>query len=220
MPVSKNALYRMDLTIAMRSVCHLRPECNWEQWEADLKETLDLICKDYVFQLEKGAKGKTDHFQCRVSLKKKCKTMVALDNIHEILSGYDSWQCLEKSDIHISPTQSKTKDFDYVLKEETRERPAVSSKPLDLLTPYDIIAEENFNEIQRFLYHQWIEDHRLWDPLGRRILFVKDIKGGVGKSEFARTLCYKYPQLYAQLDGDQSMDRLVTSVIHAGPLGS
>lgn len=216
MPISKNALYRMDLTIALSNVEPFGIY-GFGALERELKETLDLMCKAFVFQLEKGAKSDTKHFQCRVSLKKKCKTMVALDNIYDVLSGQSSWQYLKKTDIHISPTQSDTKDFDYVMKEDTRERPPVSSKPMDLLKPKDIIDETDFNPVQRFILNEWINKTDEWDPLGRRILFVTDVKGGAGKSELARTLCYKYPQLYAQLDGDQSMDRLVTSVIHAGP---
>lgn len=61
----------MDLTIAMGNVSSLRPECNWVQWEADLKETFELICKDYVFQLETGAKSRTDHFSMPRFLKKE-----------------------------------------------------------------------------------------------------------------------------------------------------
>lgn len=226
MPISKNALYRHDMTIALPFLKSHDGQLAG-LIEISLKDNLHLMCKDFTFQLERGKKG-SYHFQCRISLKKKAKTMVVLDDLYQLLSEETRpqesdtdneiklWD-LNKGHIHISPTQSKTKGFDYVMKSETRVRDTITSKPVDLLIPQDIIEEEKFNSLQSFISEEWIRNANKWDPLGRRILSVVDGAGGTGKSQVPRTLCYKYPDLYAEFDGDTNMERLVASVINAGP---
>jgi len=75
-------------------------------------EKFEELCKNWVFQLEKGEKTGYLHFQCRVSLKTKIRETQMRKLANETFGG-----------CNVSPTCTETftsKNFTYVMKEDTR----------------------------------------------------------------------------------------------------
>ena len=77
MPISKNALYRHDITIAC-PFFEFSEDLRVHLHERSLKEILDLMCKEYVFQMERGGRNDKPHYQIRISLKKKALSCLVL----------------------------------------------------------------------------------------------------------------------------------------------
>lgn len=89
-------LYRYDFTLVAGIITN-----------EDITTALNTYCKKWVFQYEEGITGYL-HYQGRISLTDKLRLNELIDT--KILPSQAHW----------SRTQTKTKGFDYVMKEDTR----------------------------------------------------------------------------------------------------
>lgn len=147
-----------------------------EKFEIALKA---LDPAGYIFQLEKGKKAETPHFQCNLRLKEKM-TMTKLrlslrSNLREFYAG----GCMT-----IRPTHDLKKANFYCMKEDTR----VAGPwlfPSDIYIGQDLIKK----------FHPWQESLfglLMSSPDDRKIPLVCDPTGNKGKSIFAKTLGYRH----------------------------
>lgn len=146
----------------------------------ELKDKLNLHCKKWVFQEEKGLTTGYEHYQGRVSLKLKARKAPAL--------GYNE---------HWSITSNENKDNDfYVLKEDTRTAGAWSDK--DNYIP---------RQVRNITLYPWqkavLEDAKVWNT--RTINCIICPKGNIGKSTLktyagARGLARNLPMLESYKD--------------------
>lgn len=95
---TKSPIFRYDFTLAK----------DYIKSEKEIIDVLDIYCKKYTFQLEKGKSTDYIHYQGRISLKTKRRKQELIGLL--ILPKQTTW----------SPTQTKTKGFDYCMKEDTR----------------------------------------------------------------------------------------------------
>lgn len=101
MPPKNNPIYGYDLII---------PEKN--NSKENIMSFFTEYCKAWVFQLEKGEETGYLHFQCRLSLKDKLREM----NMRQLVK-----QVLGEARVLPTVTENfKNKNFDYVMKDDTR----------------------------------------------------------------------------------------------------
>lgn len=231
MPSSKHPVCRMDITINMPNLVVINDDMddyeNNDRYalhlmKCMLKEIFDEDCKKYVFQLEWSKKGNL-HYQCRISLNTKKRTMAYLNRIYSHLllkmTAEDmSLIKLEKAHITISPTQNVTKDFDYVIKSESRVpgyAPCYNVSTAEL-EPIDLPEYDELPEWSRFIWEEWINNRKKYDPYGRKILFCIDKEGGLGKSTFVKWLGYKNSKDVYKVDNFASDSNFSKPIITAG----
>ena len=230
MPKSKHPICRMDITVNMPSLVFLNEDMddyeNNDRYAVNfmkcaLEEIFELDCKKYVFQLECSKKGNL-HYQCRVSLNTKKRTINYLNHLYREISvrlaksGMDFE--FSKCHIHISPTQNITKDFDYVMKSESKVKGYTPSTNLGSaeLEPIKIPDFQELPEWGQFIWEEWIEKQSKWDSYGRKILFCIDKTGGLGKTTFVKWLCYKNKKDVLKVDNFASDANFSKPVITAG----
>ena len=90
-----NPIYKYDFTAPFNCIK-----------EDELLNIVKENCKKYCFQHEKSEKTNYEHFQGRISLKKKMR----ISQLKELFA----------KEFHFSPTSGNCKSFDYCMKEETR----------------------------------------------------------------------------------------------------
>ena len=93
-----NCLWRFDFTLGEKFIKN----------NLEIIKRLKPICKKFVFQLEEGEKTKYKHYQGRISLKTKIRLETLIRK--QYLPLETRW----------SITQTQTKGFEYVMKEDTR----------------------------------------------------------------------------------------------------
>lgn len=152
----------------------------------DVSKMLQPLCKNYVFQKEKSETGYL-HFQGRIRLIKKSIKSTLLKHFKD----YDL------ADVpSFSPTSGQvfqTKNFNYVLKSETRVEGPFTDKdfiPEKLKEPEYIprqyrYAYDEFYDWQKKIY----DDSLVFDT--RTINVIVDTKGNVGKSTIANIIAIK-----------------------------
>lgn len=146
----------------------------------ELKSRLNTLCSRWVFQLEKGKEEGYEHYQCRISFKKKIRyvTLKAKKKAGtEPLTG------------HFSPTSNPTfltGDNFYVMKEDTRMQgpwkdtdiAKVHTKQMDLFEKWEL------REYQKAI----IKEAKIFDL--RKINLIYDPTGCCGKSLLSEFMEY------------------------------
>lgn len=178
---------RWDLTLSVDK--SLYEAVSHRRLARELKSFFEEYCDKYVFQLEcsEDADGNITnlHFQCRVSFVQRLRRSTILNMIEEdfeIKSFYNSW---------ISPTSKRCRNFNYVMKIESRlagpwaDRPFFAGKsilPDNKLKPWMIDLVKK------------IEAHgdTLDQDYFRTIYHVLDEQGNNMKSSFVKYLLHKY----------------------------
>lgn len=148
----------------------------------DVITILSEIAQDWAFQKERGESG-YEHYQGRLRLQEK-KRLTTLKRIFD-KCGY--------TDIHLSPTSTRSsKNFDYVMKEETRiDGPWTSQAEEEKGSqiPWDVAMIRNL-----YPYQQQIIDLSRVKEL-RRIHCVIDHEGCKGKTTITRyMMCHGLAQ--------------------------
>lgn len=146
----------------------------------ELKSRLNTQCSRWVFQLEKGKEEGYEHYQCRISFKKKIRYTTLLQKKKagtEPLTG------------HFSPTSNPTylagDDF-YCMKEDTRiagpwkdsDIPKVWTKQMEIFSKWEL------REYQKDI----IKESQIFDM--RKINLIYDPVGNCGKSLLSEFMEY------------------------------
>lgn len=149
------------------------PICTWDFTvhnkyisKDTLDEWLKANCKKWCYQLELGEETKQEHFQGRVSLKMKTRTLIKLTPTKEV---------------HWTPTSNENADNDfYVCKEDTRIAGPWTDKDVDYYVPRQV------REIQDKLYPwQKRAEQMSTEYNSRTINILYDKYGCKGKSSFS-----------------------------------
>lgn len=231
MPSSKHPVCRMDITINMPNLVIINDDMDdyinndrylLNKMKLILEDIFENDCKKYVFQLEWSKKGNL-HYQCRIALKTKKRTLGYLNYLHsQIVLRHDYTEMtnlkFEKCHIHISPTQNVTRDFDYVIKSESRVTgyaPCYNVGSAEL----EPINVPDFTELPmwaRFIWDEWIMHYEKYDPYGRKVLFCIDRTGGFGKTTFVKWMCVKHHKEVCKVDNFASESNFSKPLIIAG----
>lgn len=140
---------------------------------AIVKKQLNALCKNWVFQVERGEKGRL-HLQGRVSLRDR-KRFTTLKSLEE----YKSFGGVK---LHWSPTHVEKNDFDYVMKPETR-----VEGPFDERKCKSVLRELEGKELLRW-QNSLVDLLTTYDE--RVIDLIVEPKGAIGKSWMAKYLSY------------------------------
>ena len=189
-----------------------------------LDNLLDFVrefCKDWVFQLE-NAKFKpgdevlkrshfSDHWQMFISLKEK-KTK------EQLLSIFDSLEYFHRGrkGVHVERVKEKDKYISYCQKVETRVMgPYLSHKYNTKSCTY---MGEDLMEIKTnpFPWQQWLSSLLLTAPDDRRITFIWNGDGNVGKSKFVKYYCFS-PEFSALRIPFGSHQQIREILVKSGP---
>lgn len=148
-----------------------------------LRNWFKTVAKKWVFQEEKGDKTGYPHFQCRISLKNRKR-------INEL------GKALKNAGIeaHASPTANNTKDFDYVIKSQTRiagpwsdiDSESIIKPPADI----DTMTVEALRPYQKRIYDACVAQCDRKTMTFRSVDFVFESQGNVGKSVLTRFLVW------------------------------
>lgn len=135
----------------------------------------------YIFQLERGKKAATLHFQCNLRLKEKMNMAKLRIALRSPLRKFYGEGCMT-----IRPTHDLKKADFYCMKEDTRvEGTTPVLFPKDVYVGQDLIKK--FYPWQKSLYSIVMSN-----PDDRKIPLICDPTGNNGKSLFAKTLAYKH----------------------------
>lgn len=178
--------------------------------EAELSDLAD----SWVFQIESTAQEddgtyKNLHVQGRARFKKRVRKTQILNE--EYLTGAidafyrASW----------SPTSSNCKNFDYVLKEETRVYGPWADKKIflgaSLLKPNQLMPWMN-ELIDEIDFHGEVMD----DAYFREIIHIQDVLGGNMKTSFVRYCLHKYKDKIAYINPFGTANQISSSFAKVG----
>lgn len=173
MPRPNKALYRWHLTI--HSEITKEDGTTTIITEEQIKKWCIEHAKKWIFQKEKGETTGREHFQVKVSLKKRRSAPMVKTTLRE--AGLSS--------AHYSPEMTENDDagFEYCMKEETKIDGPWSDK--DRKPAY-----KSTKETQNLVLLKWQMEavNLLLEQDDREILFVVDPKGASGKSTLAAYL--------------------------------
>lgn len=155
---TKNSLWKFDFTLKAEGI----------GYESVIK-SLNIYCKKWVFQLEKAPSGYI-HFQGRVSLKKKMRLQELIKM--EIFG--------DENKPRLSATMTKTKGFEYVMKDDSR----VSGPWKDSDKPRYIPRQYRGKMETLRPFQKYILD-TAYDFEDRIINVIICPEGGIGKSMIA-----------------------------------
>lgn len=178
---------------------------NEEYWKDD-KVKLDRFCTNrcahWVYQLERAPTTDRLHFQGRVSLKTKAR----LSTITHICHTLDITA-------HWSPTSNGTKDFDYVMKEDTRVEGPWMDKEIEFeqfQVPKVTKTVLKLKDMGLRAWQQTIVDmSKIYDD--RSIDIILDKKGCIGKSAILKYLDFE--KLAYQVPTINNMKDLMQAVL-------
>lgn len=166
-----------------------------EDW---LKERLNEVAKNWVFQLEEGKSGYV-HWQGRMTLFKKArkksliKIMMTIDKIFK--------------DLHVTPTSNNARRGEafYVMKAQTRVKgPWKHDDPKPPYIPRQIREIKELRPFQK----QIIDSVKVWDT--RTINFVWCPKGNNGKSTLVGYLrAHQLARVLPPMNDQKDMMRMV-----------
>lgn len=135
----------------------------------DVRKIFEDISKHYCFQKEKGEKSGTVHYQCRISLKVKCRQ-------NELIKKLQSR--LAKFHVTTTATVNKNEDF-YCMKEETRVEGPFTDKN-NVYIPRDVRNMVTLKPWQAALRKELSVYNE------RTVDVIIDPKGRIGKTRFTR----------------------------------
>jgi len=176
-----------------------------------------LLCKNYVFQLEKGLLAGKSHYQGRFTLKTKrvkssLLTMMGLAYGKEPLTSADI--AIWCKGLRLAPEHDAEASVDYVMKDETR-----IAGPWAFPAVYrgqDLIIGSIDPK-----YHWQQELTAMFDSGfgsdSRKIIYIYDPVGNTGKSTFIKRMLYTNENDVALLTTTFNPVSLVSSLIVLGP---
>lgn len=179
--------------------------------EAELTDLAD----SWVFQIESTGQDpdgtlKNLHVQGRARFKKRVRKTQILNEEYLTGSTYGAFYRASWS-----PTSSNCKNFDYVLKEDTRVYGPWADKKLflgkSLLKPHQLTPwmDELINEIES---HGDIMD----DDYFREIIHIQDVVGGNMKTSFVRYCLHKYKDRIAYINPFGTANQISSSFAKVG----
>lgn len=142
----------------------------------NLLQVLQDLCSNYCFQQEIGETTNYHHYQGYMALKKKNRL---------------SWLRSKFGPFHFEVCRNKQASINYC-SNPNKQR---IGQPVffNITPPYmgeDLIRQENFYPWQQFIF-----DLTNQTPDDRSIYWIFESRGGVGKSKFAKTLCFHNPNI-------------------------
>jgi len=136
--------------------------------EKVLKDNLRIICKKWVFQLEKGEVTGFLHYQGRISLIKK-KRLNALINLFKTLPNWKG--------VHFTPTSNAgTTNFNYVMKLDTRIKGPWTDKDEIIYIPRQVREMGELRPFQKYI----VDNYHIWNTRDINIIYCET--GNLGKS--------------------------------------
>lgn len=140
---------------------------NTQESVNELKQCLKQGTRRWVFQLEKGEESQKLHFQGRVSFKESLTKSEALKR----------FKPLKGKQVHLSVESAEEASTFYCMKDDRVEGPW-SDKDRKMIAHWDV----EYNDFQKDIME------RLAVQGPRKILFVVDKNGGIGKTTLAMNL--------------------------------
>lgn len=212
-----NPIWRQDITMSINRFYFSKIK---QVLVPSVKEVLDEICEQYVFQVEKTGL-ENYHFQVRVNLKNdrrwRCKQLEKHLQIAFVGNQNKAANLVEDiyfHRIHCTPTSNNAKSkFDYVMKEETRWDGPYSDRPIFLgktILPHDKLLPWH----RRFV--DLLENYDTDEPDWRTIYHVKDERGCSMKSTFCRYLLWNYEKEVGMINPFGSPNQINSSITKMG----
>jgi hypothetical protein len=207
MTASTNPVRRIDITIS------LRPELEMAQSDI-IDKFYDFAARHtdmFVFQLEKTGLDNL-HIQGRVNIKARTRTLAFAKKTASEMK-------IDLKYINCSPTSNPTQNFDYTMKSETRVEGPWSNRDLSSFKVEDPLKGQEFYPWQEWILNQWFDKNKkaLYNPNGRKILFVVDEKGNTGKSSLCKHCAIQRQKDVCILPVSGSPSQLSSAIIDAGP---
>lgn len=143
--------------------------------QPQVAKCMDLIAKDYIYQLEQCPRTGNPHYQCYVKLKKKHRAK----ELCKILNR------MSLRGATVSPASDTLSLESYCMKKETRLEGPWSNKPIYL-------GEDLIKESQMYTWQKEILDLINKKPDDRKITWYYDQKGNSGKSSLSKYLYYHH----------------------------
>lgn len=163
--------------------------------QAKIKKWFESIAKKWVFQEELGKKTAYSHYQCRISLK-----------IRKRLTEFGKMMSREELKGDISCTANNTKDFDYVIKSDTRVAGPWCDKDTEseIIIPADIdhITVETLRPYQKNIYDTCVAQRERKTMTFRSVDFIYDPNGCIGKTVLTRFLVWNKLAMYVPVMQD------------------
>lgn len=146
--------------------------------ENTIKKAFRKCCKKWAFQLEQGDETGYVHYQCRIALHKK----TTLNHAKELVGLEGNYTPSSTNSI------SKTSNFNYVLKPQTRIAGPWTDK--------DDVEEEEIKipiqyKVELYKWQQSLYDlvmKEIEEKKYRNVHILYDVHGGIGKTTFALNL--------------------------------
>lgn len=135
---------------------------------SQISQHLKGFCNKFTFQKEKGEKTDYFHWQIEITLKEK----TVLSTLKNLIGWHDA---------HIEKTKDYFAARNYCTKEDTRVEGPYNEKSTFLKVPS--------------IHHQWqidIEDMLHTEPDTRKVFWLWEPIGGIGKTTLCRYLLLKY----------------------------
>lgn len=207
MTASNNPVRRIDITISMR------PELEMSHAEIiDKFYDFSMANTDmFVFQHEKTGMD-NNHIQGRVNIKSRIRT---LSFAKKVSAGTE----IPLEYINCSPTSNPTQNFDYTMKSDTRVSGPWSNRDLGAFKVDDPLRGTELFPWQDWILNKWFDKTQkvVYNPTGRKILFVVDEKGGAGKSSLVKHCAINRQKDVCILPVSGSPSQLSSAIIDAGP---
>lgn len=146
-----------------------------KRWfDKKLSEKLLLICKKYFISLEEGSEKKRLHLQGYIHLNSKKK----LSTVKKIITKETHWEKCKGDFVD---------NITYIFKE-----PLYQWNYNGVKTKKEIIPIKTLKEEQLYSFQKDLEQLCLNDVCGNKIIWICDLQGQIGKTEWLRYMHVKY----------------------------
>jgi hypothetical protein len=204
--IGTSAIHRQDFVLSVDR--DLNPT-KYGALTYDLKEFLKKHCQNFVFQIEKTGESNV-HIQGRVNLKvrKRCETFEKeLRKVFPVSEFYR---------IGCTPTSSNCRNFDYVMKEETRIKGPWADRPIfmgrSVFKTSDLVP---WHKEYKSIIDDYVEKYD-YEFDYRTIHSIVDLEGHTMKTAFVKYLFFNYGDIVGLLDPFGTQAQNSNSIVKEG----
>lgn len=238
MSFSKNSVRRMDFTISLRpqsvdptGLTHGeegRPLFIAVPHPVDdtvqhVERFLNMTVDGWVFQVENSKPGEdyiqqNVHIQGRLIVKRRMRTRMMFDKMCRYFEE-QKYEHITPFNIRITPTSNPTRNFSYVMKEETRVQGPFSDRDAGVYVVQDPLENKTLYTWQDLVCNTWLskQGQMCYNKSGRKILFVIDKQGCTGKSSLVKHLMLNRQKDVLVLPPCGSASQLSKALVECGP---
>ncbi len=181
------------MTINATNQCYHYAITIWESIDAHphIFQFFSKICKKFIFQLEECPSTKKHHYQCYVNLKVKKRQQ-------ELCKIFNA-EGFRGADISVASSEGKVRLQQYCMKTESRLDGPWADKPIYL-------GQDLITTLRPWQQH--VVSMLDTTPDKRTIYWYYDARGGMGKTQLAKYLCFHKPKKCTYLSVGKAADLL------------